>query len=72
VGNQFNYLKFMNNFTKLYSDHFKYLKLKAQKKMHMAKIEELICGDLEATDDLARDKVESLKLRIKEKREKLA
>ena len=42
AGSALNNLKFMNSFTKLFSDHFTYLKLKNEKKDIMAKIDQAI------------------------------
>lgn len=37
-----NHAMFWNNFTQMYRDHFRYLKLKQEKKTYMAKIDEII------------------------------
>ena len=42
AGISMNHAMFWNNFTQMYRDHFRYLKLKQEKKTYMAKIDEII------------------------------
>lgn len=62
----------MNNFTKLYSDHCKYLKLKEQNQTLLTKIDQAISGEMIETPEQIKDRIEGIKLRIKEKKEILA
>ena len=61
----------------MYKDHFRYLKLKQEKKMYMAKIDDIIQNQMLAenpveTKEVVKDKIMAIKLRIKEKQEALA
>ena len=71
-----NHEKFWNNFTQMYRDHFKYLKLKKEKKTYMGKIDHVIQNKMLAenpveTKEILLDKISAYKLRIKEKKEAL-
>lgn len=72
-----NHERFWNSFTQMYKDHFRYLKLKQEKKMYMAKIDDIIQNQMLAenpveTKEVLKDKIMAIKLRIKEKQEALA